>query len=97
VTLVALSKIGIMKKKIVGGKLGKQIFASGTTIKAARKIIPKSGRLWLNKLIDKKIYAPKPKMEPKEREFLKNFYKDDVINLENLLGRKLPWPNFSYV
>ena len=83
------------EKKIVGGTIGKQILESGGTIKIVRKIIPKSGRLWLkSKLIEIDTNAPKPKMELKEREFLKNYYKDDVRNLEILLGRKLPWENF---
>ena len=83
------------EKKIVGGTIGKQILESGATIKVVQKIIPKSGRLWLkSKLIEKDTNASKPKMEPKEREFLKNYYKDDVRNLEILLGRKLPWKNF---
>ena len=80
------------EKKIVGGTLGKQILESGATIKVVQKIIPKSGRLWLkSKLIEKDTNASKPKMELKEREFLKNYYKDDVKNLEILLGHKLPW------
>ena len=38
---------------------------------------------------------PKPEMAPKEREFLRKFYYDDVKNLQTLLGRKLPWKNFQ--
>jgi len=38
--------------------------------------------------------SEKPKMDFKEREILVNHYHDDVIKLEELLGRKLPWINF---
>jgi hypothetical protein len=34
----------------------------------------------------------KPKIEPKAVKFLQEFYRDDVIRLESLLGRSLPWP-----
>jgi hypothetical protein len=34
----------------------------------------------------------KPKIEPKAVKFLQDIYRDDVIRLESLLGRSLPWP-----
>jgi hypothetical protein len=34
----------------------------------------------------------KPKIEPKAVKFLQEIYRDDVIKLESLLGRSLPWP-----
>jgi hypothetical protein len=34
----------------------------------------------------------KPKIEPKAVKFLQEIYRDDVIRLESLLGRSLPWP-----
>ena len=33
----------------------------------------------------------KPKIEPKAIKFLQEIYRDDVIRLESLLGRSLPW------
>lgn len=33
----------------------------------------------------------KPKIEPKAVKFLQDIYRDDVIRLESLLGRSLPW------
>jgi hypothetical protein len=33
----------------------------------------------------------KPKIEPKAVKFLQEIYRDDVIKLESLLGRSLPW------
>jgi hypothetical protein len=34
----------------------------------------------------------KPKIDPKALEFLQEIYHDDVLRLESLLGRSLPWP-----
>ena len=36
--------------------------------------------------------AEKPKIEPKAVKFLQEIYHDDVLKLESLLGRSLPWP-----
>jgi hypothetical protein len=33
----------------------------------------------------------KPKMEPEAFKFLQEIYHDDVLRLESLLGRSLPW------
>ncbi len=38
--------------------------------------------------------APKPPMDPKVREFLVDYYREDVESMQRLLGRALPWPNF---
>jgi len=37
----------------------------------------------------------KPKMEPEAFKFLQEIYHDDVLKLESLLGRSLPWPTIS--
>jgi hypothetical protein len=37
----------------------------------------------------------KPKMDPKAVKFLQEIYHDDVLKLESLLGRSLPWPTVS--
>ena len=34
----------------------------------------------------------KPKIEPEAFKFLRQLYHDDVLKLESLLGRSLPWP-----
>jgi hypothetical protein len=34
----------------------------------------------------------KPKIDPKSVKFLQEIYRDDVLRLESLLGRSLPWP-----
>ena len=41
------------------------------------------------------IKTEKPMMDVKDRELLINFYKEDVLNLEILLRRRLPWSNFQ--
>ena len=38
---------------------------------------------------------PKPPMEPQDRDYLVNYYWNDVRRTEVLLGRRLPWPNFE--
>jgi hypothetical protein len=35
----------------------------------------------------------KPKIDPRAVKFLQEIYRDDVIRLESLLGRSLPWPS----
>jgi hypothetical protein len=37
----------------------------------------------------------KPKIEPKGFRFLQEIYHDDVLKLESLLGRSLPWPTVT--
>ena len=37
----------------------------------------------------------KPKMEETDRQTLIEYYRADVEKLEDFLGRKLPWKNFS--
>lgn len=39
--------------------------------------------------------APKPALDPEAREFLADYYRDDVARLERVLGRRLPWINFG--
>ena len=34
----------------------------------------------------------KPKMDPRAVKFLQEIYHDDILRLESLLGRSLPWP-----
>jgi hypothetical protein len=37
----------------------------------------------------------KPKIEPEAFKFLQEIYHDDVLKLESLLGRSLPWPTVT--
>lgn len=42
--------------------------------------------------------SPKPPMDPRAREFLVSYYREDVERTQRLLGRPfpLPWPNFRF-
>ena len=76
------------------GFIAQQILNSTKIRKAAEKFFTPSNRRFLReKLIVK--YQPKPEMESKDREFLREFYYDDVQKLQKILGRELPWSNFK--
>ena len=53
-----------------------------------KDMLPYSTRQFIGKSLEKEV--KKPKMEEKEREFLKKFYKDDVDELKKILGKDLP-------
>ncbi len=69
----------IRRSKIIH-KVGERIFTAST-----RKYVREN-------ILEKK--QPKPKMEQSDKDFLINFYKEDVKKLEDLLGKKMPWRNF---
>jgi len=57
------------------------------------KIVPPSGRRVLReKLLLKN--EEKPKMNQEDRKTLIQFYREDGIKLQKILGKKLPWKNF---
>ena len=78
----------IPKNKISGSLLGNSTFR-----KVATKLIPTVQR---QKLGDKFFLkqTKKPSMLRSEREHLKEIYDTEVRNLEELLGKKLPWDDF---
>ena len=78
----------IPKNKISGSLLGNSTFR-----KVATKLIPTVQR---HKLGDKFFLkqTKKPSMLRSEREHLKEIYDTEVRNLEELLGKKLPWGDF---
>jgi len=39
----------------------------------------------------------KPPMVQEDREFLQAFFEEDVREVEKILGRKLPWKNFTHL
>jgi len=59
-----------------------------------QNLTPASVRKFLRKkfLIKK---TTKPEMNKEDRDFLVEFYKNDVKKVETILGRKLVWPNFQ--
>ncbi len=76
------------------GPLVRYLFGTKAIARAAEKWIPAE----LRKLIREKFLVkqvPKPEIEPEAREFLLEYYADDVRRLSELLGRPLPWRNFQ--
>ena len=76
------------------GPIAKQILNSKKIQRISYALTSESTRRTLANylLLGKK---PKPKMSEKDRETLIKFYKGDVEQLKLILGRKLPWKNFS--
>lgn len=61
--------------------------------RVVEKIVPPSGRRVLReKLLLKN--EEKPKMNQEDRKTLIQFYREDGIKLQKILGKKLPWKNF---
>lgn len=76
------------------GPIAKLIVGNISLVKAVRKILPSSNRKFLKEnILTKKL--PKPKMNEEDKQALIKFYKSDVNELEILLERKLPWPEFD--
>jgi Sulfotransferase family len=63
--------------------------ARGINTSRIRILVGDSAILVLEKSLLKG--TEKPRMEPKAVEFLRQVYYDDVIRLQSLLGRSLPW------
>ena len=78
------------------GSAATSIMRSSKIIEFAHKFLSSSTRSNLKeKFLTNK--SEKPKMEKEDRNFLIEYYKDDVKKLEDLLGRKLPWKNFTSI
>jgi len=77
------------------GKIAQFILRSKVSHKFAQNLIPVTFKDHINKNILLGKEKPKPKMSEQGKEFLINYYREDVRKLEILLGRKLPWPNFT--
>ena len=77
------------------GKISQYFLQNKTANKLARKVIPNKGRRLFGKKILLTKDTTKPEMNKNEKEFLIDFYSDDVKKLKVLLGRNLPWPNFE--
>ena len=76
------------------GSVAQYFLTSKTASKITKKILSSS----IRKIIRERILVgkkPKPEMDPQDRSTLVKFYEEDVKKLETLLGRKLPWKNFS--
>jgi len=72
------------------GRLAKEILGSKTMLELSNKIVPQSIRWKIRgKILLKK--EPKPKLSGEDRLILQDFYKNDIIDIQVLLKRSLPW------
>lgn len=76
------------------GPVVRYLFGNRSISRAAESCVPYR----LRKLVRNAVLvrsAPKPPMDAKAREFLSDYYADDVQRLGQVLGRILPWRNFT--
>ncbi len=76
--------------------LANYLLESKSISKVAQRVFSKSTRKSLREKALKRT-IPKPMMDQKDKDFLINFYQDDVKKLQELLGRELPWLNFKMI
>lgn len=70
--------------------LAASILKNKTVRRIARDLLPESvAEMGVRRILGKKI--SKPSMSQQDRIFLENLYRNDVIDLQKELGRKLPW------
>jgi len=75
------------------GPVVRFLFGYRAISRASEAMIPyRLRKLVRNAFLMKRM--PKPKMDDEDRQFLVQYYRDDVRRLELLLGRRLPWRNF---
>jgi len=75
------------------GFIAGSILQSKMAFVLSQTMIPDKSRVFLKKFLFKK--QPKPEITQEDRKALKDFYRNDVTKVQNLLGRNLQWPNFS--
>lgn len=69
------------------------LFGNRKLSRATEALVPFRLRKYVRKAVLVKE-LPKPPMDPRARELLIDYYRDDVARTARLLGRTLPWPNF---
>ncbi len=74
------------------GIISKGIMWNSNIRKICNSLFSTSTNMFLSKLLTKK--STKPKMNKEDEDKLLNFFRDDVNDLEKILGRKFPWLNF---
>jgi len=72
------------------GKMGKFLRGSITVKKLSLKLVPQSLRWKMRDKIALKK-EEKPKLQQEDRLILESFFQDDVLKLQEMLGRELPW------
>jgi hypothetical protein len=78
---------------VVRGPLSQHILTNRKLRKLAELTIPLSARRVLRENIILKKQT-KPKMKDKERGLLIDYYREDVKEVQSILKRPIPWPNF---
>jgi len=78
---------------MVRGRFGEFLLQNRSIRRISEKLISPEARNKLKKKIILKN-APKPKIEPEDRQLLIDFFYDDIQKLKELLGRSFPWKNF---
>jgi hypothetical protein len=78
------------------GPLVRYLFANRTVARLSEVLIsPRLRKIVREKFLVRNV--AKPVMDQDAREFLVNYYRDDVKKLTALLGRPLPWRHFADV
>ena len=78
----------------VRGPLVRYLFGNRLISRTVESIVPyKIRKAVRNAILVRE--APKPRIEPADRDFLIRYYRDDVARLESQLGRTMPWRNFG--
>ena len=76
------------------GPMVRFLFGNRYFSRASEALVPFRLRKYLRKSVLVKE-TPKPPMDPRAREFLIDYYRDDVERTQRILGRTLPWQNFQ--
>lgn len=71
-------------------RLAGKILARPGMHQAARALLPAPVRVWLGQRVLLSDRVPHPVLSEAERRFLVEYYRDDVVRLEGILGRPLP-------
>ena len=71
-----------------------EIILQSDSVKKFLKIIPQESRKFFRKKFLTQEYT-KSKMNEEDKHTLIDFYKDDVLKLQNILHHQFPWKNFS--
>jgi len=76
------------------GSIARYLLSTESIRPIARALLPYSSRKYFREkiLVGK---SSKPSITRNSHDILFNYYREDVKKLENLLGRKFPWKNFS--
>ena len=77
------------------GPVVRFLFGNRKISRATEALIPFRLRKYIRNTVMLK-HPPKPSMDPQARRFLVSYYRDDVQRTQRVLGRSLPWPNFSF-